>query len=75
VCHTLNHEAWRHDASTVNVIETQCSVIPGSTQLKYFKKLCGLSVPPTESARAITPLSYLWTCASLVDLDVIGSDM
>jgi hypothetical protein len=74
VCHTLNHTAWRHDASTVKVKEKQCSVIPASNQLEYLEKLCGLSVPPTESARAITPLSYLWTCAALVDLDVIGCD-
>jgi hypothetical protein len=44
-------------------------VKPGSNQLEYLKKtLCGLSVPPTESTLAIMPLSYLWTCAPLVDL-------
>jgi hypothetical protein len=68
VCHTLNDTAWRQDASTVNVNEKKCSVIPDSNQLEYLKKICGLSVPPTESPWEITPLSYLWTCAPLVDL-------
>jgi hypothetical protein len=57
----------RHQYCDCQCIEGKCDIWCKSTWIPW-KKICGLSVPPTESARAITPLSYLWTCAPLVDL-------